>query len=202
MKLLHVDSSILGAGSVSRALSAEIVAVQRAHHPDLEVAYRDLAADPVGHLTGNHLAARQGAAAADPVLQKDIAAGQAALDEFLAADIVVVGAPMYNFGVPSQLKAWIDRLAVAGKTFRYTENGPEGLVGDKKVIIASSRGGFYGPGAPAAPLEHQESYLRGVFGFFGITDVAFVRAEGVALGAEAREKAIEAARGEVTKLAA
>jgi FMN-dependent NADH-azoreductase len=109
---------------------------------------------------------------------------------------------MYNFGVASQLKAWIDRIAVAGKTFRYTEKGPEGLAGGKKAIVASSRGGFYGPGSPAASLEHQESYLRGVFGFLGITDVTFVRAEGVALGTEARDKAIEAARAEVTKLAA
>ena len=202
MKLLHINSSILGQGSVSRTLSAEVTAAQRASHPDIEVTYRDLATDPIGHLTGTHLAAFQGAAPADPAVQQDVVAGQAALDEFLAADIVVVGAPMYNFGVPSQLKAWIDRIAVAGKTFRYTENGPEGLAGNKKIIVASSRGGFYGPGSPSAPLEHQESYLRGVFGFFGITDVTFVRAEGLALGAPAREKALEAARGELAKLAA
>jgi FMN-dependent NADH-azoreductase len=202
MKLLHIDSSILGQGSVSRALSAEVVAAQRVSHPGIEVTYRDLATDPIDHLTGAHLAAFQGATPADEAVQRDIASGQAALDEFLAADIVVVGAPMYNFGISSQLKAWIDRIAVAGKTFRYTEKGPEGLAGGKKVVVASSRGGFYGPGTAAAPMEHQESYLRAVFGFFGITDVAFVRAEGVALGAEAREKAIEAARGEVTRLAA
>jgi FMN-dependent NADH-azoreductase len=202
MKLLHVDSSILGQGSVSRTLSAEVVAAQRASDPGIEVTYRDLATDPVGHLTGLHLAALQGAAPADPVVQRDVAAGRAALDEFLAADIVVVGAPMYNFGIPSQLKAWIDRLAVAGKTFRYTAEGPEGLAGGKKVIVASSRGGFYGPGTPSADMEHQESYLRAVFGFFGITEITFVRAEGVALGAEEREKAIDAARGEVIRLAA
>jgi FMN-dependent NADH-azoreductase len=202
MKLLHIDSSILGQGSVSRALSADVVAAQRASRTDIEVTYRDLATDPIGHLTGTHLAAAQGAAPADAAIRRDIAAGQAALDEFLAADVLVVGAPMYNFGVASQLKAWIDRIAVAGKTFRYTEKGPEGLAGNKKVIVASARGGFYGPGTPAAPLEHQESYLRAVFGFLGITDVTFVHAEGVALGAEAREKAINAARGEVTRLAA
>jgi FMN-dependent NADH-azoreductase len=202
MKLLHIDSSILGQASVSRTLSAEIVAAQRALHPGLEVAYRDLAASPLGHLTGAHLGAVQGAVPADAAGERDVAAGQAALDEFLEADVIAVGAPMYNFGIPSQLKAWIDRLAVAGKTFRYTEKGPEGLAGGKKVIIASSRGGFYGPGTAAAPTEHQESYLRAVFGFFGITDVTFVHAEGVALGAEAREKAIKAARGEVIRLAA
>jgi FMN-dependent NADH-azoreductase len=202
MKLLHVDSSILGPGSVSRTLSAEIARAQSALHPGLEVSYRDLVAAPLGHLSGAHLAAAQGAVPADAVIERDTALGEAMLEEFLAADIVVVGAPMYNFSVPSQLKAWIDRLAVAGKTFRYTAEGPQGLAGGKKVIVASSRGGFYGPGMPAAPFEHQESYLRAVFGFFGITDITFVRAEGVALGTEARAKALETARSEMTRLAA
>ncbi len=202
MKLLHVDSSILGPGSVSRQLSAEIVAAERKLHPGLDVIYRDLAAEPVGHLSGAHLAASQGVIPEAATLQHDLAAGQAALDEFLAADIVVVGAPMYNFGVPSQLKAWIDRLAVAGKTFRYTEKGAEGLAGGKRVIVASSRGGFYGPQTPIAFLDHQENYLRGVFGFFGITDVTFIRAEGIALGPDQRAKAIAAAKSEIAGLAA
>ena len=183
-KLLPVDSSILGAGSVSRRLSAEIVAAEIARHPGAEVIYRDLAAAPVGHLSGAHLAAAGGATPESADLVRDVTAGQAALAEFLAADIVIVGAPMYNFGVPSQLKAWIDRLAVAGKTFAYSDKGAVGLAGGKRVIVASSRGGFYGPETPIAFLDHQESYLRGVFGFFGITDVTFIRAEGLALGAE------------------
>jgi FMN-dependent NADH-azoreductase len=187
MKLLHVDASILGAGSVSRVL---------------EVTYRDLGAAPVAHLSGAHLAAAQGVVPEAAGLRQDLAAGQAALAEFLAADIVVVGAPMYNFGIPSQLKAWIDRLAVAGKTFRYSDNGPEGLAGGKRVIVASSRGGFYGPDTPIAFLDHQETYLRGIFGFFGITDVTFIRAEGVALGPDQRNKSIEAAKAEVARLAA
>jgi FMN-dependent NADH-azoreductase len=202
MKLLHVDSSILGPGSVSRQLSAEIVAAERKLHPGLDVIYRDLAAEPVGHLSGAHLAAAQGAIPEAAPLQRDLAAGVAALDEFLAADIVVVGAPMYNFGVPSQLKAWIDRLAVEGKTFRYSEKGAEGLAGGKRVIVASSRGGFYGPQTPIAFLDHQENYLRGVFGFFGITDVTFIRAEGIALGPDQRAKAIAAAKSEIAGLAA
>jgi len=202
VKLLHVDSSILGQGSVSRTLSAEIAAAQVALHPGLEVSYRDLAAVPLGHLSGAHLAAAQGAVPADAAIERDLVQGEAMLDEFLAADIVVVGAPMYNFGVPSQLKAWIDRLAVAGKTFRYTAEGPQGLAGGKKVIIASARGGFYGAGTPAAVWEHQESYLGSVFNFFGITNITFVRAEGVALGTEAQNKAIDAARGELIKLPA
>jgi FMN-dependent NADH-azoreductase len=199
MNLLHIDSSILGANSVSRILSAEIVAAERRHHPGLKVTYRDLGADPVGHLTGAHLTAGQGAAPETGELARDVASGQAALEEFLAADIVVVGAPMYNFGVSSQLKAWIDRVAIAGKTFRYTEKGPEGLAGGKTVIIASSRGGFYGPGAPAELMDHQETYLRGVFGFFGVTDIRFVRAEGIALGADQREKAIAQALAQIAE---
>jgi FMN-dependent NADH-azoreductase len=202
MRLLHVDSSILGAGSASRALSAEIVAVQRQRNPDVDVSYRDLAAQPLGHLSGAHLAAAQGASPEAETLLSDLAAGQAALEEFLAADVVVIGAPMYNFAIPSQLKAWIDRLAVAGKTFRYTINGPEGLAARKTVIIASSRGGFYGPETPIAFLDHHESYLRGLFGFLGITDMRIIRAEGLALGAEQRAKAMAAASGEIAKLAA
>jgi FMN-dependent NADH-azoreductase len=202
MKLLHIDSSILGSGSASRALSAQIVAAERQLHPHIVVTYRDLAAKPVGHLSGAHLAAFQGASPEEVSLLADIASGQAALEEFLASDLVVIGAPMYNFAIPSQLKAWIDRLAVAGKTFRYTAKGPEGLAGGKTVIVASSRGGFYGPETPIAFLDHQESYLRGLFGFFGITDVRFVRAEGLALGADQRAKAMADAQGEIAKLAA
>lgn len=202
MKLLHVNSSILGQGSVSRNLTAEVVAKLRVSHPEIEVAYRDLAADPVDHLTAAHLAALQGAMPEDPMLARDITEGQKALDEFLAADIVVVGAPMYNFGIPSQLKAWIDRLAVAGKTFRYTEQGPEGLAGGKKVILVSSRGGVFSPGSPVAALDHQETYLRALFGFLGVKDISFIRAEGVAMGSKAREDAVVSAMGEIVKLVA
>lgn len=202
MKLLHVDASILGANSISRQLSAAIVKRLHDANPELEVIYHDLGAEPIGHLTGAHLAAAQGVTPEEPALQRDLALGQKALTDFLAADIVVVGAPMYNFSVSSQLKAWIDRISVAGKTFRYTDKGPEGLAGGKRVIVASSRGGFYGPQMPAAALDHQESYLRGVFGFFGITDLTFIRAEGVNTGQDQRKAAIEAATAEVGKLAA
>lgn len=202
MKLLHVDASILGTNSVSRQLSAAIVKQLRDANPALEVSYHDLGAEPIGHLTGAHLAAAQGVTPEEPSLQRDLALGQKALADFLAADIVVVGAPMYNFSISSQLKAWIDRLAVRGKTFRYTDKGPEGLAGGKRVIVASSRGGFYGPQMPTASLDHQENYLRGVFGFFGITDLTFIRAEGVNVGPDQRKAAIEAATAEVGKLAA
>ncbi len=199
MKLLHIDSSILGAQSVSRTLSAEIVAQQVALHPGLEVIYRDLAAAPILHLSPEHIAAAYGASPESEALRTDIATGAAVLDELFAADIIVIGAPMYNFAIPSQLKAWIDRLLIAGRT----ANGPEGLLPKgKKVIVASSRGGFYGPGMPAAAFEHQETYLMGALGFIGLTDVTIIRAEGIAVGPEAREAALTAARHEISALAA
>ena len=202
MRVLHVDASILGESSVSRQLSGAIVERLRQAHPEIAVTYYDLGAEPIGHLTGAHLAAARGAFAESPSLQEDVIRGQQALADFLSADIVVVGAPMYNFSVSSQLKAWIDRLAVAGKTFRYTPEGVQGLAGGKKVIVASSRGGFYGPDTPTAFLDHQETYLRGIFGFFGITDIAFVRAEGLNASAEQRQTAIAAATAEAARLAA
>ena len=128
-----------------------------------------------------------------PALQQDLAASQAALEVFLAADTVVIGAPMYNFTIPTQLKAWIDRILVAGKTFRYGATGPEGLAGNKRIIIAISRGGLYGPGAPAAVLEHLETYLRGVFGFIGVTNPELIVAEGLLLGPEQRETSMQRA---------
>jgi FMN-dependent NADH-azoreductase len=202
MKLLHLDSSILGGNSASRQLSAAITGQLAKAMPALEIAYRDLAAEPLSHLSGEHLAAGQGAVPESPTLRKDIAASQAALDEFLGADIVVIGAPMYNFGIPSQLKAWIDRIAVAGKTFRYGPAGPEGLAGGKRVVVAISRGGFYGPGMPAAALEHVESYLRAVFGFIGVTDLEIIVAEGLQIGPEQRDKAMQGALQAVTALTA
>ena len=201
MKLLHIDSSILGQGSVSRDLSADVVATFKARHPDLTVTRLDLAATPIGHLTAAHLAAAQGAPV-DDTLKADVALGQLALEDFLAADIVVLGAPMYNLGVPSQLKAWIDRISVAGKTFRYGEHGAVGLCGGKKLVISSSRGGVYSGASPAAAYDHQETYLKAAFGFLGITDMTFIRAEGVAMGEEARSDALASAKKETAALAA
>src|SRR6266853_484009 len=200
MKLLHVDSSILGQGSVSRDLSAEVVATFRGRHPGLAVTRLDLAATPIGHLTAAHLTAAQGAPL-DDALKSDLAMGQVALEEFLAADIVVIGAPMYNLGVPSQLKAWIDRISIAGKTF-CGEHGPVGLCGAKKLVIASSRGGVDSEGSPAGLFDHQETYLKAALGVLGITDITFIRAEGVAIGPEARGAALAAAKKETAALAA
>ena len=200
MRLLHIDSSILGANSVSRTLSADIVEAERRRVPGLQVIYRDVAAEPLQHISGAHLAAAQAGQGALPSpLQHDLAHGQSDLDEFLAADIVVIGAPMYNFAVPTQLKAWIDRLAVAGKTFTYDATGARGLAGGKKVIVASSRGGFYGADSGRAALDHQESYLREVFQFFGITDITFIRAEGLGIP-DNRDKSIANARGAIAQM--
>lgn len=185
MRLLHLDSSALGAGSVTRELTAAIVARWQDTVPGLDVAYRDLDAQPLPHLTGPVLGK------ADPAVAAE---SECVLQQFLDADVVVVGAPMYNFGIPSTLKAWIDRIAVAGRTFRYTEQGPEGLAGGKRVIVASGRGGAYGD---ASPADFQEAYLRQVFGFLGVRDLEFVRAEGVAISPERRSEALAAAHAAV-----
>jgi FMN-dependent NADH-azoreductase len=199
MKLLHIDSSVLGPHSVSRQVSAAIVERLRQATPGLDIAYRDLSSMPLAHLSAPHLAAAQGAAP-DAAFRDDIAASQAVLQEFLAADIVVLGAPMYNFTIPSQLKAWIDRILVAGKTFKYSAQGAEGLAGDKRVIVAVSRGGFYGAGTPAAVGEHLETYLRWVFGFIGIANPEFISADGIQVGPQHREKALADALAAATNL--
>ncbi|MGQ7932316.1 FMN-dependent NADH-azoreductase [Paraburkholderia sp. D1E] len=224
MKLLQIDSSISGAQSVSRRLSASIVTRFKDSLPGLVVSYRDLAAEPVPHqspatrfaklkslyeagaLVGEVgemvAAAMQSGAQVDASAQREVAATNGALNEFLAADIVVIGAPMYNFGIPSQLKAWIDCLAAPGKTFSYTTAGVEGLAGSKKVIVASARGGFYAASSPMASMDHQETFLTSFFGFIGIANITFVRAEGVNTGPEQRQRAVESALAEITLLKA
>ena len=197
MKLLHIDSSILSDNSVSRQLSQAIVDQWRQSYSDLEITYRDLAVEAPNHLSAEIL----GAGFIDPhqhtPLQRDETAFSATLlEEFLAADVVVLGAPMYNFSIPSQLKAWLDRVLVRGRTFQYTENGPVGLAGGKKVVIVSSRGGIYGEGSPARGMDHQESYLKTVLGFMGISDVSVIRAEGVNMS-EKREQVIAAAHKQI-----
>src|SRR5688572_9321283 len=185
MKLLHLDSAATGANSVTRELTASIVARWRDALPGLVVTYRDLDAQPLPHLTGEVLAK------ADPAVAAE---GEATLQQFLDSDVIVVGAPMYNFSVPSTLKAWIDRVAVSGRTFRYTEKGPEGLARGKTLVVASGRGGIYGDNSPA---DFQEAYLRQVFGSLGVEDVRIVRAEGVAYSPQHRADAITAAQASI-----
>ena len=202
MKLLHVDSSITGPGSISRQVSAEVVRAWRERVPGLDVTYRDLERERLSHLDSRLLgAAFAGWANADPAIEAEVAQARALLADFLAADIVVIGAPMYNFAISSQLKAWLDRLLIAGQTFRYTETGPVGLAGGKKVIIVSSRGGLYSPGAPNEALDFQERYLRATLAFIGIDDVEVVRAEGVAIGPDQRKAATTAALAHAARTA-
>jgi len=202
MQLLHIDSSILGDFSASRRLSAAIVATLADAIPDLEIVRRDLAADPVPHLDARLLPTIR----PDLPAQGDLSEAEARqsadlVQEFLDADIVVIGAPMYNFTISTQLKAWLDRILVAGKTFGYSEAGPVGLAGGKRVIIASSRGGIYSPGAPSEANDFQETYLRAVFRFIGVDELDIVRAEGLAFGPEQRETAVAAALEAIPTLA-
>ena len=183
MTIVHIDASINGENSASRAISRSIVDQLTIERGGADVVYRDLAAEPLPHLT------------------LDAFADSSVLDEFMTADTVVIGAPMYNFTLPTQLKAWIDRIVIAGKTFRYTENGPEGLAKGKRVIVALARGGFYDAGSPASALEHLETYLRGIFNFIGI-EPEFVAADGLAVSPEQRDQSIKVALGETVRLAA
>ncbi|MEA1027826.1 FMN-dependent NADH-azoreductase [Pseudomonas sp. N-137] len=197
MKLLHIDSSILGDNSASRQLSRDVVEAWKAAEADVVVTYRDLAADAISHFSAQTLIAAGTSAELRDAAQKhetDLSASTMA--EFLAADAVVIAAPMYNFTIPTQLKAWIDRIAVAGQTFRYTEAGPEGLCGGKKLVIVSTSGGLHA-GQPSG-VAH-EDYLKVMFGFLGITDIEFVRAEGLAYGDEMRSKAISEAKLQISE---
>lgn len=198
MKLLHVDSSILGSYSVSRQLSAEIVAEWRKSRPDTTVEYLDLAVNAPNHFSADAIAIK-GVAQPEPTeaQRAENALSEQLVSQFLAADVIVIGAPFYNFSIPTQLKAWIDRLAQPGRTFTYTEKGPKGLVDGKTVIVASTRGGAYSTSEGGQAMEHQESYLKVVFGFFGITDVRIVRAEGLSMGDAPKAAAISAARAEL-----
>lgn len=198
MKILHIDSSTTGEDSVTRELTAAIVAHLQAKTPDAQVERLDLEANPVPHLD----VVTTGALRLPPEAQSDAMkaaapAQLAYLNQFMGADVAVIGAPMYNFSVPSQLKAWLDRLGVPGVSFTYSETGPKGLAGNTRVIIASSQGGMYEAGDAA---EHQESLLRVFFGFLGVTDLTIVRADKIGFGPEMRAASLAAAKAEIAKL--
>ena len=203
MKLLHVDSSILGTHSVSRQLTAEIVASWLGSHPNTTVEHLDLATDAPNHFGADAIGIKIGMQAEPSEAQRyENGVSEQLIEQFLAADVIVVGAPFYNFGIPTQLKAWIDRLAQAGRTFKYTEQGPVGLAGGKTVIVASTRGGMYSTSEGGQAMEHQESYLKVIFGFFGITDVRIVRAEGLSMGEAPKAEALANARQQIPEMAA
>jgi len=197
MKLLHIDSSILGDNSASRQLSDSVVKAWKNADASVEVTYRDLAADAISHFSSATLvAAGTPAEVRNAAQQHEAELSASTLAEFLAADAVVIAAPMYNFTIPTQLKAWIDRIAVAGQTFRYTEAGPEGLCGGKKVVVVSTSGGLHA--GQATGVAH-EDYLKVLFGFLGVTDIEFVRAHGLAYGDEVRNKALSDAQTQISE---
>ncbi|MDI1299579.1 FMN-dependent NADH-azoreductase [Methylotenera sp.] len=198
--VLNVETSPLGDYSVSRKLSAKVLAELKEKYVETQIVTRDLTTSPLPHLSGLTVGAFF-----TPPEQRNEAQIEALklsdelVDELFAADIVVIGAPMWNFGIPSSLKAWIDHIARAGRTFKYGANGPESLLPPgKKVFITSSRGGVYTSG-PMEVMDHQESYLKAVLGFIGLHDVTFIRAEGVAKGEDAVKNAMETADGQLKK---
>jgi FMN-dependent NADH-azoreductase len=197
-KVLVIASSALGDASVSNQLVRKAVAELRSRDPFAQVTTRDVGANPVPHLSPDATAALNG----EPSNQAQIEA-RALSDELIAelkdADTIVIGAPMYNFGITSTLKAWFDRVLRAGVTFRYTAAGPEGLLKGKRAIVVATRGGLYSEG-PAQALDSQEPHLKTMLGFIGITDVTFVRAEKLASGPQAREQSIGAAHGQLAGL--
>lgn len=180
MKILHIDTSIAGEQSITRALTSELVARLRASHPGVSVDHLDLAQDPLPHLD----------LAPSP---QQAQRGEQVLQQFEHADIVVIGAPMYNFTIPSTLKAWIDRIAVAGRTFRYTEQGALGLSGNKEVFVVVSSGGQHA----GQPTDFVEPYLRQLFGFLGVERLHVLRADGVALSPDHRANALSLAREKI-----
>jgi FMN-dependent NADH-azoreductase len=200
MQILHIDSSILPDASASRILSQAIVGEIQHEHASATVVYRDLVMDAIPHLDGPIAAGFRPVQSGSPGLNLAIehARSRALVSEFLGSDTIVIGAPMYNFSVASQLKAWIDRVVQPGRTFQYTDKGPVGLASGKRVIVASARGGSYASG-PAIAMDFQEDYLKAVFGFMGITDMRFVRAENLSRGPEARELSLKSAHAAVVQ---
>ena len=198
MQILRIDSATTGENSVSRELTQAIVDRLLAENPGANLVERNLATDPLPHIdpvtTG---AIRLPQDSHDEAMAAAFPAERAVLDEFLASDVIVIGAPMYHFTIPSALKAWLDRLGVPGVTFTYRDGAPVGLAGGRRVIVASSRGGAYEPGGAG---EHQEALLRYFFAFIGLPDIEFVRAEKVGFGPEVRDRAIENARLEIAEL--
>ena len=198
--LLVINSSAAREGSVSRTLVEEAVARLLETNPFAKVVRRDLGANPVPHLSVDTLAGVRGVPATT-VEQGARALSDELIAELREADSIVIGAPMYNFGVTTGLRAWFDHVLRAGETFSYSDAGPKGLLGGKRVIVIESRGGMYSEG-PASAVDFQEPYLRHLLGFIGITDVTFVHAEKIGYGPEARAAAVAGARTRIAALAA
>lgn len=198
--ILVLNSSVSGQASISRLLVADAVTELTSREPDAKIVFRDLAADPIPHLLPSTVAGVR-AQASTPAEQEARALSDKLIAELRAADVIVIGAPMYNFSVPTTLRSWFDHVLRAGETFRYSEAGPEGLLTGKKVIVVESRGGLYSEG-PAQAIDFQEPYLRQLLGFIGLTDVTFIRAEKIGYGPEARDQAVADSRAALANIAA
>ncbi|MEA3004111.1 MAG: FMN-dependent NADH-azoreductase [Sphingomonadales bacterium] len=187
--ILILDSAATGDASVSRKLTDSAAHTIRRRDPSARIVRRDIGADPIPHLNERTLPAIRAGLVESEEAAAALALSDALIGELQAADLIVIGAPMYNFGMPSTLKSWFDHVLRAGLTFSYSEAGPEGLLKGKKTIVVESRGGLYSEG-PAAAMDHQEPYLRTLLGFMGLDDVTFVRAEKLAFGPEAAAAAV------------
>lgn len=195
--VLVLNSSVSGDASASRALVKTII--EGLSGPGVTVVERDLGAAPIPHLTPETVGVIRGADPVGPVQAQARRLADSLIAELKASDVIVIGAPMYNFAIPTGLKTWFDHVLRAGETFRYSEAGPEGLVTGKKAIVVLSRGGLYSEG-PAAALDAQEPHLKTLLGFMGVTDVTFVRAEKLGYGPEARDQAMADARAEIGRI--
>lgn len=201
-KILLVTSSLFGGQSKSAQIAGELVEAWRRAHPGTAVVERALAPDSVPHLSLDALGALMTPAEQRSAEQSaSVEFADQLIEELEAADTIVLAVPMYNFSIPSTLKAWIDHIARAGRTFRYTAAGPEGLLKGKKVFVVTGRGGVYSGDAPAKLFDFQEPYLRGVLGFLGLTDTTFVHVEGLKISPEAAEQGIARAREEIAVIA-
>ncbi|MGE8361340.1 FMN-dependent NADH-azoreductase [Pseudomonas sp.] len=197
-RILVIESSARQQGSVSRQLTEQFIAQWRAANPADTLTVRDLAANPVPHLDANLLGGWMTPSEQQSEAEKAaLALSNTLTDELLAADVLVLAAPMYNFAIPSTLKAWLDHVLRAGVTFKYTENGPQGLLGGKRAVVLTARGGIYAGSA----MDHQEPYLRQALAFVGIHDVSFIHAEGLNLGNEFMQKGLAHATAQVAQLA-
>lgn len=198
--VLILDSAATGDASVSRRLTRELADTLQRRDPSARIVRRDIGSAPVPHLTEATVPAIRAGLADSLEAERALELSNELIAELKEADVLVVGAPMYNFGMPSTLKAWFDHVLRAGITFRYSETGPEGLVKGKKAIVVETRAGLYSEG-PAAAMDSQEPHLRTLLGFMGIDDVTFVRAERLAFGPEAAAAAMAEAIGELESFA-
>ena len=196
--ILVIESSARQQDSVSRQLTRQFIAQWQASHPTDQVQLRDLALQPVPHLDADLLGGWMKPAEEQSSREQAAANRSNQLtDELLASDVLVLAAPMYNFAIPSTLKAWLDHVLRAGVTFKYGANGPEGLLKNKRAFVLTARGGIYA----GSPLDHQEPYLRQALGFIGIADVQFIHAEGLNMGGEAMTRGLTEAQAQVAQVA-